>query len=838
MFKNTPVVPATTPSLNSTNNRDRFMQQARRPSLSRDTRDTRDINNNVQQQQPSITATTNVNLNKETTLYKSEMITPQEHEEYFHQNIKQIAKIACTDLMDNFQQLFSTMLCPLQTPLELTPHHVNKRLDCEAACMQVLNDELNKLTEFRNHINHTTMLPVGTSDPNTVMDPNYAALQDLALKYRNHVKIESRITYIMILIKQIQDNCSSMWKIREQVHKNIQQSFEETIRRVCSNFAQHTQRLCPDLRQFIIDQKLIEAKLHKKQPIANQEYNQKKTVFYSEVIIFATEQANLVKDILNVLRIMIHEKQDSLLKIPAALSASSNLSHFDKNKYDRYFKRYQDLDTSLNIWLKILTAQGASTSSLPILSFQMEQLQQLLLKIQSFMLHLIEDWTPKLPRPIRPDAPSTHAINNTNNQAATYGLLDLDPKLFNFLNESLVNASEDFEAKEQENNDIIQFCNELQQKILTMSGQFEDHLSIKELNGLVTNYSTTTRQAAVAIASRSNISEFHDQSYKLQTELKWLKNQQELATDHLKSLKPRIETQKTLVQSLNHIIGTLNNFSDHHKTKWMNFIRRETLLCQEIKSETSDYRALYLQFRSDTRMLTELQLEEARNNLNQLIRKCLLDLVESIQGHMSELQQATAEHLIPISQNRQLIQTSHREIIDPASSEQEDPYNVQTGQQITLITSYVDNSITTKEKQDWAQYVLDIQDMFILFIKSLIEMVKVLTNDSEILDYLTTLDHVCIEENKLGSAPLPRSSCGSNGNIINQWIQLIDLPDRIQPAKMLSSTESERQAAEKYHKTYDNSEIHDHGTTSGMNNDGDDSLADLIASYNKVSNTV
>ncbi len=102
------------------NNRDRFMQQARRPSLSRDTRDTRELNNNSnnnnnnnnmslqQQQQSPPTLTTmslknNHHIEQSTTmqnLFKAEMITPQEHEEYFHQNIKQIAKIVCTDLID------------------------------------------------------------------------------------------------------------------------------------------------------------------------------------------------------------------------------------------------------------------------------------------------------------------------------------------------------------------------------------------------------------------------------------------------------------------------------------------------------------------------------------------------------------------------------------------------------------------------------------------------------------------------------------------------------------------------------------------------------------------
>jgi hypothetical protein len=168
-----------------------------------------------------------------------------------------------------------------------------------------------------------------------------------------------------------------------------------------------------------------------------------------------------------------------------------------------------------------------------------------------------------------------------------------------------------------------------------------------------------------------------------------------------------------------------------------------------------------------------------------------------------------------IAQYRSLIDVYHRDISDPQTNGNnnnnnnnnnitdlyDNPIN-KVSNEISNLKQYIDYIINLKEQQDWLQYVLDIQDMFLVFCASLEQMIQMLFDDEKIKKYIQFLDDICVEHNKVGTAPNPRSSSVDNvhsgGDIINKWIQISEYPNIAHSVTMFSGSTSEKIEAENF----------------------------------------
>lgn len=740
-------------------------------------------------------------------LDESILIEPAEHNNYVNSKCNDLCSLICNDLLYKMQRMMSLLLCPLQTPKICEPHHVENVQEYKKEMIQEISRFSQSLQDIKRTVSNK--LDINKAQ-HRYEKPNTKKLIEFAGIFRNHTVIGPRLKHIDRLIWDTYANCDEIWMKRKKMHENIKKVFEETIRNICNYIITMHQSLSPDLVNFLETRQQDEQILyHSKHKSSLEYYQAERRKLYDQALQFARDQTIMFKNMLNVLRILINEKRNE--------ATGTDLT------YDRYLSEYRSMDKSLNIWLQVLESHSEMSTPLPILQTMLNELKQLLIKFQTVMCDIMSEYETKLPTPIIPDPPVSSSMrnqtdnNNSNNNNKTLlfsGILPVQPKLFDFLVNVRHDSNIRFQEKEKENVNAIANASNLQRQILMMKEEIQKNLSEKSLNDIIETYNEAVDKANLAIASREQASKFHSQQFKAQRYLQQLYSQQELITKHIQELAPKIANEKSLISSLNTIIGTLNAFSEEYQQNWIKMIEYEEELCDHIKLHRIQYHTGYLQFRATTRETLDFLISAARQDLTVSIEKSFLNLTNNINFHLSKLREAVEPHKEAIAEHRSVIDVYHRDISDPGVN---DVYNISGGgndathvlnnpitkvsNEIASLKQYLDYIITFKDQQDWLQYVLDTQDMFLIFSASLEQMVTVLLQDEILLKYITNLDEICLKHNSIGTAPNPRMTTlekVNRGDILNNWVQIAEYPDSAHGITMYTGSNMEKRDAENF----------------------------------------
>jgi hypothetical protein len=802
------------------------------------------------------------------------LMTPAKYDEYIKQNCDDILNFISDEMLENWEQLLSIQLCPLRTPLNTKPHHSEQAKFYE----DYLNQRLNVISKRLQEYQITTISnrqAVGTLPEM----PSLENLQKLAAQYKGHTPAATSIKYMVQLMREIQTICKKLWQQRETMHKNISQIFEENIRIICTHVTKTIQEICPELEERLKTRKQIESQLQRAYAELQPIHYQQRLKFYGGVYAHAEEQVRMIKDLLNISRILLNQYDPR--SDPQVLPETAA-------NYTAAQECYRGLDKSINIWLKVLKARSEMDNPIAILPCILHDLQKWLEQFQKFFLFCVQEWLPKQPKPAHPLPPvqviqqyqgqfepeslrkplqipnstSTLAWTVANNlspvdavpadetddkelkrettdqyeyvrntaekvnhitpkllqDAQTYlaklkqsttkastaapktahiaGLLPLNPQIHSFYQNMHSYANQQLHQDQTLQQQIFARHSQLESAILTLSKQTENRLSERDLDKVFADYSESTKRVLTVLKDDAYHSQFHAQQYELEKRLRWIQDQQMLAQQQLDMMKPRIETQESLVESLNRVLVMLHQFSNEQGLQWLEFTKQERELCFTWKSARSNYQDRILAYRSETRFLLADQLENTKHELSKCLHQCFRDLAAGHQEHLNDLQTVVQEYQTEVGQHREMVDITHQKLL---KFKLED-----VSQEIVNLTDAMDFIIEQREILDWHEYKVRMQETLIMFAETIKSMLQSLFHDKPVEHYLKYLDEYCVKENNEGvlCVPCPRGcdvmTIASLPCCNQTWIQLAEFPSKIDGSAMMSNSKMAQKDAQNF----------------------------------------
>jgi len=212
-------------------------------------------------------------------------------------------------------------------------------------------------------------------------------------------------------------------------------------------------------------------------------------------------------------------------------------------------------------------------------------------------------------------------------------------------------------------------------------------------------------------------------------------------------LKPKLDREKSMVQSLNRIIEVLNTQKTTSAEKWIYYIRSESALSDIWQQTRNTYHVQYLQFRADTRHIVEQIIEEAKTEIIRHVIVSINNLQELYISHSSKLQNERQKHQSELDRTRSLIDYNHQCItgkLENVSSE------------VGSIMRSTTDSIKSKDQLHDLSFSNAMLELLVMFVQALERVIQVIMSCPSLVSYLQVLDKTCLEHNKMGSAPRPK----------------------------------------------------------------------------------
>lgn len=766
-----------------------------------------------------------------------------QYDEYMRQNIENLLYLIRSELLGSVQQMFSLQTCPLQSPKNHLAHHEENAMQFAESVTAHMSKFADELARYRQVIKSQ----LDALEPLQEI-PSFENLSKLRLEHSNQQDVHHRISNTIDLLAVIRQRCQSLWQERTKMHVDITHNFDEYIRMICSNIMKTVQRMCPEVNGFLQNRQLIERKIHEHYSQIHDQQVAERLEFYKNVIQFGEEQVELLHDFLRVSKALLDDV-DMKDKTQAQI-----LQH------DKFCQQQDELERSINIWAKILKSQTSMNISNPILPGMLHELTSWLVLYQRLFLNIIKEWTPQMPPLIRPLAPvqpergssaipaSLHQLhvqkdvsgeNALQELAASkffqsdfmeklaeqqqqqngfglgsdgskvhfLGLLPLDPAVPSFLklaqSRNMTQLVSNLKMYEQ----YIERYKVLEEQTKHLEIELGSKISDRAFSEHINMLHSASQNAEEALRMRSGVNQQIQQQHDLERRLQHSNASAKLLAEQLEQLKPQIESQKILSECLYRVSNALNTFAAQHGAQWMNLIEEESSQCAKWKSEKLTYVQQYLTFRSDTRSLYEIQLQNDRVELEKCLAENFADLNKQMETNLESIRELMNANRTVIAQSRELIDLNHRYIvqngIDNVSSE------------IVRLTTFLDQLIIEKERRDCIEYNLSMQDRLILFVQSVQRMTDMMIQDKRVTSLLQLLDSICVEHNTLGIAPLPlntsslpctKSSAGTSASTFpaceKTWIQILTLPDHLDASNLLSTSSKQREATRSFINSY------------------------------------
>lgn len=846
---------------------------------------------------PSSASSMVMEQNRNTKAYQiKEGLTPDQYTDYLHGISEDLFDFVSNDLLNTIHYFLSLVSCPLQTPLRCSPHH----LAHADQFRQYLEEQLGLISNELNNFK-TVISKIVESNVIDTSLPDLGVLETQLQTYRNQPENSLWINYILQAMREIELQCTQMWTQRSQQQLEIQQTFEEGIRLICSHVMKLYTSLCPDLQQYLESRKLIEQQLHQKHQMVKAAEIEVRQRFYKTVEQVANQQITVLRDILNIYKIVLeehnpyveneadgddHPYSHNAPTLP--LVATTTTPRLSRNEYDQQYQKYQSVEKTLNIWSKLLSSYSEMNLPYPILPSQLHELNAWIVLCQRFFVQLLEKLAPTIATPLRPDPPlhqhyhsaalqenhprsnsaasrsvsfavedddendndvsrsgSRHSLSHseiesdydsTNSSRAddeeqsedstnsretqhrqqlihprldkqkteptpiaskVLGLVDIAPEVHNFYQNTKVHALQRLAQQEAYHQDLLNRYNRMQAEMVNLNQDLTSGLKEAELLQIFHEYSQTAQDAQEVLDLQAQASAFHAKQYEMERMSQWMAEQQQHLNTLIEQVKPKISTQKSLVQSLNRVLYSLQAASQQNEADWKALAAEEVNLCLFWKTYENNYQTEYLSYRAQTRALLETQLNTARTELCQCLQRSFRNLLGRYAQQLNLLQEAVGQHMSAITNARVLVDKYHRCL---AAKEISDVSN-----EVDQLSQTMDTLIRRKEQYDWQSGMLSMQSSLSLFADAMGIMVEKLFQDPTVVQYLQTADHICCQENNVGSAPLPRgigpdhplfSRVGSANGLT--FVQIIEYPERYNVSNLLAGSRHARKDVEMF----------------------------------------
>lgn len=801
-------------------------------------------------------------------LYSNGLMTPAKYDEYVKSNCEDILHFICDEMLENLHQMMSLNLCPLRTPLQHELHHLEQKQYYKEYLKERLAVISKRLQEYLV-ITASNRQHLGTAQ----QMPDLRPLYELALQYRSSLPVVNRLNYMIELMAEIERRCQFLWKERALMHEQVTQVFEESIRIVCTHVTKTFQRLAPDLVHRLQTRKAAEHELQSRYEAVIPEQQNERKEFYARVIEYAEIQVQMVKDMLNISRILLNQYD------PRRNTANPPTAQVTEN-YTKAQTRYRELDKSINIWLKVLQQHATMNVPLPIVPQILYDLQKWLEQFQRFFLYCINEWAPKPVKNAHPLAPiqvyesyhgesemahirepieipelplsietdldlepnsggdaTEHEIAQSQRstelllkEAESYlsrfaatskkqpkkksisgatavaaaaeeqhqvaGLLSIDPKMYLFYEQMSEQSQQQLAQDQALQQRIYARYEQLEAAIRSLSEQSDSRLTLRgaEVDKLFQEYSESLKDVHAVLQETAFQSQFHAQQYELDKRLKWLHGQQKLAADQFEVMRPRIESQASLVISLNRVLVMLQQFSAEQGKQWLQFVSEEADLCVKWKSDLNTVQQQILAFRSDTRMLLNDLLVVTQMELTKLLDQCFRDLASAHQQHLANIKALVEEHQKTVAKQRKMLDNNHEKILEMKLDDS-------VSKEIVKVIDQLDIAIEQRETLDWHLYKTNLQNSLIMFAASVGSMLGMLFDDPLMVGYLEYIDVYCVKESggTTTQIPCPRKTTVAQLPDSNQvWIQLTEFPAKVDAIAMLSASQQAQHDAEQF----------------------------------------
>jgi len=334
------------------------------------------------------------------TTHKFSSIAPEHHfNDYFQDVLSETHTFLDRHVLDAFQQMLTLSLCPLQTPVQLVPHHQDV-----APIMHTLLDNI--LRKLQKRVD--AFLPrLGkiNAEAQTMQLPSLDRLHSLAQKYGSRATYVPHIQNIITSFQDMEQRCTMLWNEHHTLHSHMKREFEQMIRRISTQTYKIYQQICPGLHTYLEQRSEREAGIHREFALYKSARVDSRKQFYATRREWVQKRVDTLQDMFEV-------TEAQLLSCSDDSSSSSSAGH-GSLKYRRQQgvdlaasrQALGDMRNGLVTWRHKFLDHVAVDNYHACLPELFSDLQQLLMTFQYFLVNLIGEKIPEDPQTAFPLAP-------------------------------------------------------------------------------------------------------------------------------------------------------------------------------------------------------------------------------------------------------------------------------------------------------------------------------------------------------------------------------------------------------------------------------------------------
>jgi hypothetical protein len=308
----------------------------------------------------------------------------------FNASLEMMSSFLKDDVLNAFDHLLSMRLCPLQTPLQLEPHHARAL----PLFKQIIHDKLQEM--FVMATRSARHLPDLNAAAMQVEIPDLSVLKNYSFTY-NRPQYQTKIVPLVDSLATVLEHCQLLWRERDDVHQKVRDMFEQSMLSICCQITKVYERVCPKISKYV-DHRVQEenAEFHEKYAHWKENAMEVRKKFYSKVVACTDKQ---VKMLLNMISIVEKELLTDA-SAPPYVSYAKGLSEFTPPRWSRHIslgdakKEMKQLRLSLNTWQILMVNHKRVDNDSAILPNMLTELQGWLLRFQRIFLLIIGEKIP------------------------------------------------------------------------------------------------------------------------------------------------------------------------------------------------------------------------------------------------------------------------------------------------------------------------------------------------------------------------------------------------------------------------------------------------------------
>ena len=734
-------------------------------------------------------------------------LSAEDHLEYFKQQLSDVRDTMCLTFPELAIDALSNSTCPLRSPLQQQPHHL-QQIDSFRKEMvqklQTVQDELEKFEAAQTLHRDQILAGVTANNSDFGSEASIRKLKETEQKIpNNHIK--NRLKSIIVEANSITRNCEDLWQQLKLMYVKVSKMFEVQQNVIATEVANMHQRVVPDLAAFLKKRKELEKVLHDNFRKQDEADVKSRADFYIEVDKFLKEEIATLGQLCSVVEGLIRDFT------------------IDEKQREVQLAKLDELRQSSIILPNILKIEMSMlTSTTPILSINIVKFQKWILGFERFFLKLCKFWAFKLP------ASSTTDAKPPPSAGGSIGILQIQPLMKQIFTDQLPKQTNQLHLDEEQSKQLISNYTALESKKIQTKSEIDKILNSRELQSEYEKIDVASKGAAKAYDLQTDAFLSRSNKVELREKLMQIQSDQQILSEKMVKLKPKLENHRLLVETLNQIVKKLNSFGfkDYGK-KWSEYIFQEEKLCEALKQSFYNYSTSYLTFRADTRTILRsiLQRHEAA-----LSYRVSLEFEKLSTLHTQLLGQVRILANKKRAENEKLqkeIEIDQTEIQNSMKffSEKVPQWMAQVLHEIQHVIDSTNDYIDRKTKIDWFEYILTTQKALILFTETLkLTVFDLLNVDPQqqqeskdgsssakdgdatiaVRNYLRDLDTMCCADNKphgggVSRIPVPKPTSNvrtPNNSLV--WIQLAEYPERIQSINLYREGRASRRDAEQF----------------------------------------